>query len=112
RKMLVRHDSHQDVDIYDIYACPSGTKITVPDNTALTIGDLHGNALKLLWFCLASGIATWKDGVKGPETYALLVAAYCHYQDKFEEFCKLINNNIQFDTGFFNTKKLRLIGDE
>lgn len=78
----------------------------------LTFGDLHGNAIKLLFFLAESGILSLKEGIYD---YQRLVEIYyleidliqpCHL-DRFETILEeTIFNPIA------NTIKVRLLGDE
>jgi len=69
----------------------------------LTIGDLHGNALKLVWFLIKHGFIEGFD----ESLYSKLVE---HYKNNnLEKFNKIIDENLKIN---LNAGKLRLIGDE
>ena len=60
---MVRKLIEKNVDIYnypDEFEAHSGS---------LTIGDLHGNAIKLLHFLLRHAVIKFKDGISEPATY-------------------------------------------
>lgn len=58
----------------DIYTCPPPDKVNHYEGS-LTLGDLHGNALKLLYFLLRYKIIDFKDGIQ-EENYQKFVDVY------------------------------------
>ena len=94
------------LEIVDIYKLPVGQK--PQDNRQVTIGDLHGNAMKLMFMLVKEGIAA--EVTK--EDYINLVRIYLKSVDKLtkkdiEDF-NLILDKIKFNT----QTAVRLIGDE
>jgi len=87
--------------------------------TSITIGDLHGNAIKLLYFLVCHGVCDISE-----ESYARLVAIYhtthnlykprldnrerAHYKKIIDEFNQIINEINIIDRNIL----VKLIGDE
>lgn len=93
----------------DIYQLPEvGNNHKAINGSAITIGDLHGNAMKLLFMLFKHGVATNLIN----DDYQELVAIYNTpvedlNKDKIDKF-NLLLDKIQFN----NAGKIRLIGDE
>ena len=89
---------------------PPVSAYSLDKNCQLTIGDLHGNALKLLYFLVRESIFEIT-----PEAYQDLVAIY--YKDLSEitrndldEWCRLLRGVSAKETS--SNRLIRLIGDE
>ena len=94
---------NQEVNIYEFPVEPSEAK----ENTRVTIGDLHGNAMKLMFMLAKQGIATNIT----PKNYHKLAEIYKKQVNQLtkqdiETFNHIISE-IQF-----NKSAIRLIGDE
>ena len=60
----------------DIYSFPS-TLSPEESGETITIGDLHGNAMKLTYFLFRHGVIAFKNSVENPaEAYEAFVDAY------------------------------------
>ncbi|MFA5959962.1 MAG: Dot/Icm T4SS effector Wip [Tatlockia sp.] len=94
------------VDIYQLPRVDERHK--AGEKIEITIGDLHGNAIKLLYVLIKHGFALNMTG----EHYAILVAIYClPVQELTRDH--LVQFNAILDTLEFNTQSLlRLLGDE
>jgi hypothetical protein len=90
----------------DIYQFPKSCDATDKQNT-ITIGDLHGNAMKLMFMLVKQGIATQLSA----ENYNTLVQIYKKPVDQLApDDIKNFTNIIQSIQ--FKPRKIRLIGDE
>lgn len=90
----------------DIYQLPEVCYVA-NENTQVTIGDLHGNAMKLLFMLIKQGIASNVS----KENYKILVEIYSKTADELKISDILAFNWILSDMQF-NTAMVRLIGDE
>lgn len=70
----------------DIYKYPQSTR---QPNGTITIGDLHGNAVKLLYFLLHNGVVGFKNFEESEEAYQSFVDLY----EKFGDLIKRYSDN-------------------
>jgi len=95
------------VEQVDIYKLPTARE-SDPQITEVTIGDLHGNSMKLMYMLIREGIAS---GVK-PVQYSKLVTIYKKDVKKLTANDIKEFNAILDDITFDKSKLVRLIGDE
>jgi hypothetical protein len=111
----------REVDIYQYPTCFEA------NFQSLTLGDLHGNAVKLLYFLIYHQVITFKPGFEPNETYESFVTIYSEFA-KWMEFdaTSLSQENYTFIAGLMenfdefmgclkiNNKQiiLRFLGDE
>lgn len=97
----------------DLKACPAVSKNLTPLNETHTIGDLHGNALKLLNFLMMQGVAKFKgDQQENKKKYDQFKALYDKpatrlKADDLQAFKALLQ-----DLEFAPNANIRLIGDD
>lgn len=78
------------------------------NNQELTLGDLHGNALKLLYFLIQHGVVDWPEGKQ--QLYSKLAAIYSTYPLQKEDVEFFVNAISKLEIK--NKNAIRLIGDE
>ncbi|CAM4429190.1 MAG: hypothetical protein LEGION0403_FIIPPAGN_02197 [Legionella sp.] len=94
----------------DIYQCPDvDNQHNLGKNKNITIGDLHGNAIKLIFFLVKQGVATIEK-----HDYARLVTVYQIpveelTKEDLNEFSTIIHDKMKIIN---NEANVRLIGDE
>lgn len=94
-------------EIVDIRRHPEPSKMMEPVSS-VTIGDLHGNALKLLYFLIREGVLSLAD----PNQYAAFVEIYCKSIDEITIQDIKAMRSIVNKSSVNNKIKVCLIGDE
>lgn len=94
-------------EIVDLRHCPEPSIMTEAVSS-VTIGDLHGNSLKLLYFLIREGVLS----LAGPQQYTDYVKIYCKNIDELtiqdiEVMRSFVENSV-----VTNKIKVCLIGDE
>ncbi|MBX9585837.1 MAG: hypothetical protein K2X50_01135 [Gammaproteobacteria bacterium] len=94
-------------EVVDLRDHPEPSKM-VEAVSSVTIGDLHGNALKLLYFLIREGVLSLAD----PNQYAEFVEIYCKSIDEITIQDIKAMRSIVKKSSVNNTIKVCLIGDE
>lgn len=100
-----RIKTQKDVDISKL---PSSTYELIPELEQVTIGDMHGNALKFLWILLENEVIKMDD-----EYFKQIAEIYKKDVDSLEQSdLETFNNIIKNKITIHNKSFIRLLGDE